>query len=215
MHLKRQKSPKKWPIPRKETVYIVRPDSNLGKGLPILIILREILKIVQNRKEAKKAIHFRNILINNKPVIDEKQSASLFDTITMIPSKKYFRLELSEKGKFQVKEISEADALRKIAKIISKKILKGKKTQLNLSDGQNFLSNLTCNINDSVLISFKDKKIEKCLPLREKANIMIFDGKHAGSIGTVVKIDNKNKMAEVNLEEKPANILIKQLMVTG
>ena len=161
MHLKRQLSPKKWPIPRKETVYIVRPDSNLRKGLPLLIVLREMLKIVQNRKEAKKAIHFRNILINNRLAKDEKQSVSLFDTITVIPSKKHFRIELTEKGKFQVKEISESDALRKIAKIIGKKILNGKKTQLNLGDGQNFLSNLTCNINDSVLVGFKENKIEK------------------------------------------------------
>ena len=93
-HLKRQKTTKKWPIHRKGTKYIVRPNYNLRNGVPILIILRDILKIAQNRKEVKKAIHLKYILLNNKIVVDEKNSAALFDTITIIPSKKNYKIEL-------------------------------------------------------------------------------------------------------------------------
>ena len=83
MHLKRQKVPKNWPIPRKGTAYVVRPNF---EGIPILVILRDMLKVVQNRKEAKKAIHQKQILMNNKPVTDEKNSMLLFDTISIVPS---------------------------------------------------------------------------------------------------------------------------------
>jgi len=168
MHLKRQKVPKNWPIYRKGTKYVVRANFNLEKGIPILIILRDMLKIVQNRKEIKKAIHSKHILLNNKIVTDEKNSALLFDTITIIPSKKYYRIELSEKGKFEAREIKEDETNHKIAKFVNKKILKGKKTQLNLSDGRNFISDFKVKINDSVLINFKDKKIENKIESKEK-----------------------------------------------
>ena len=54
MHLKRQFVPKKWPIYRKGTKYIVRPNSDINTGLPILVVLRDLLKIVQNKKETKR-----------------------------------------------------------------------------------------------------------------------------------------------------------------
>lgn len=212
-HLKRHKVPKNWQIHRKGTVYVVRPNSNIQKGIPILIILRDILKIAQNRKEVKKAIHSKNILLNNKIVIDEKNSALLFDTITIVQSKKYYRIELSKKGKFEIKEINETEASKKVSKIINKKILKGKKVQLNLSDGRNFISDIKCNVNDSVLINFKDGKIKKCLQLKEKVKVIVLKGKHSGETGIIDKINTDKKMVEGNIGEKKVNILIKHLMV--
>ncbi len=211
-YLKRQMIPKNWPIKRKGSAYVVRPNFSINQGIPILIILRDILKVAQNRKEVKKAIHSKHILLNNKIVIDEKNSALLFDAITITPLKKYYRIELSEKGKIQIKEIKEDEAGKKIAKVVNKKILKGKKTQLNLSDGRNFISNLKCPINDSVLINLKKGEIEKCLPLKEKAKVIVFAGKHSGEKGIVSKIKPEGKAVEVNINEKKVNVLIKQVM---
>ncbi len=210
-HLKRHKVPKNWPIPRKGTKYVVRPNFNIEKGIPLLVILRDILKIARNKKEVKKALHLKYILLNDKVVRDEKNSALLFDTIAIVPSKKYYRVELSNNGKFKIKEISEAD--KKIAKIMNKKILKGKKTQLNLSDGRNVLSEVKCNVGDSVVISFKENKIKKCLELKEKANVLVFAGTHAGKTGIIKSIKPRRKMVGLNVGEKEINVLIKQLMV--
>lgn len=214
MHLKRQRIPKNWPIKRKGTTFVVRPNTDLNMGIPILIALRDILKVAQNRKEVKKAIHLKQIQSNGKLVTDEKNSLLFLDVLTIIPSKKHYRLEMSEKGKFLLKEIKSSDASKKIAKIVNKKILRGKKVQLNLSDGRNFLSDIKCTVGDSVLIEFGDKKgINKCLPLKEKSNIVIFAGKHSGEHGTINKIDKESKMAEIKTGEKKINVLIKQFMV--
>jgi|TARA_Y100000034_G_scaffold19272_2_gene21709 small subunit ribosomal protein S4e len=210
MHLKRQKTPKKWPIPRKGTAYVVRPNNNLKNSIPILIVLRDILKLAQNRKEVKKAIHSKHILLNNKILKDEKNPMLLFDILSIVPSKKHYRMELSKKGKFQIKE---TEINKKISKIINRKILKGKKIQLNLSDGKNFLSDIKCNVNDSVLINLKDKKIEKCIPLKEKAKIIIIGGKHTGETGIINNINSKRKITESVIDKKNVNVLIKQLMV--
>lgn len=213
MHLKRQKIPKSWPILRKGTTFIVRPNFNIKQGLPILVITRDILKVAQNRKEVKKSIHLKHILLNNKPVINEKNSALLFDILTLVPSKKHYRIELTEKGKFILKEVTEKEINHKIAKITNKKILKNKKIQLNLNDGRNFLSTITCKVNDSVKINFKDKKVEKCLPLKEKEKVVVYAGKHRGEKGVINKINKEKKIAELSINKKSVNVLIKQLMV--
>lgn len=212
-HLKRQKVPKKWPIERKGSTYVTKPNFNTEEGLPILIILRDILKVGQNKKEIKRIIHQRKILINSKIVKDEKNNMLLFDVLNILPTNKYYRLILSDKGKFHLDEIKENEANKKIAKIINKTILKGKKVQLNLSDGRNFLSDIKCKVNDSVLINLKERKIEKCLPLKEKAKVIIFAGKHTGVNGEIITFNLEEKTAKIKSENKESNILIKQLMV--
>ena len=213
MHLKRQKVPKTWPIKRKGTTYLVRPNSNLTDGIPLLILLRDVLNVAQNRREVKKIIHAKNLLLNNKLVKDDKASAVLFDTITIIPSEKFYRITLSDKGKFDAEEITKDAAEHKFSKIVNKKVLKGKKIQFNLSDGRNFISDLKCNVNDSILTVFKGKKINKCLPLKEKSNVLVFAGKHSGTRGTVEKINKGKKVVEINSSERKLNVLIKQIIV--
>lgn len=213
MHLKRQKVPKNWPIKRKGTAYIVRPNANISNGIPILVALRDILKLAQNRKEVKKVIHEKNILLNGSLIKNEKNSVLLFDALTIVPSNESYRLSLSEKGKFQIEKINAGEETHKIAKVINKKMLKGKKIQLNLSDGRNFLSDIKCNVNDSVLIDLKKKKIEKCLPLKEKGEVLVFAGKHAGKKANINKIDQVKKMAELIFNNEKINVLIKQLII--
>jgi len=213
MHLKRQKAPKNWPIHRKGTKYVVRSNFNLQKGVPILIILRDMLKIAQNRREVKKALHLKHILLNNKIVKEEKNSALLFDTLAVIPLKKFYRIDLLKKGKFKLEEIKEAEANQKVSKVVNKKILKNKKVQLNLLDGNNFISDTECKINDSALIGFKEKKIKKCLPLKEKAKAVIFAGKHAGERGIIDKINQEKKVVSLTTDRGKINVLTKQLVV--
>ena len=212
-HLKRQKVPKSWPIERKGTAYVVKPTSNLEESVPILIALRDMLKLSQNRKEVKNAIHNKAILINSKLARDDKNILSLFDILTIIPIKKSYRLVLSERGKFEFEEVKENEARKKIVKITNKKTLKGKKAQLNLSGVYNFISGIKCNVGDSVLIDLQNRKIEKCLPLKEKEKVIIFAGKHSGKSGVIEKLKLEKKMAKINSEDGPINVLIKQIMV--
>lgn len=214
MYLKRQRVPKNWPIPRKGTKYVAKSRFDLDRGIPLLIALRDILEVAQNRKEVKRAIHTKKLLVNGKPAKDEKRTLVIFDTISLVPGKKHYRLVLNGAGKFDLEEISEKESNQKIAKVSNKKILKGKKTQLNLEDGNNFLSEIKCNINDSVLINLKEKKVEKCLPLKKGAEVLVYAGKHSGKKGTVKKIDSKNKILQIESNGEKINVLIKQLMVT-
>jgi small subunit ribosomal protein S4e len=209
-HLKRQQVPKEWPVHRKGTTFVVKPNF---KGLPILVILRDVLKIAKNRKEVKRALYEKKVLLNGKIVREEKNSAVLFDVLTIVPSKENYRVELKENGKFKVKKISDAEAKGKVAKIINKKTLKGEKVQINLSDGRNVLSDMKCNVGDSIVMSFEKNKVEKCLALKEKTRVIVFSGKHAGKQGEVKKIKSERNMASLNVNGEDINVLIKQIMV--
>lgn len=212
-HLKRQAVPKSWPITRKGTKFVIRSNYNLEKGIPVLIILRDMLKVAQNRKEAKRAITAENILLNGKPVRDDKNPAMFYDIITVTPLNKNYRIELTKNGKFKAEEISEKNTGRKISKVIGKKVLKNKKIQINFIDGRNFISNEKCKTGDSAVINFRDKKIEKFLPLKEKAKVIVFAGKHSGKTGEIETINNERKIASLNSEDGKINVLLKQLMV--
>jgi len=213
-HIKRHAIPKRWPIQRKGTAFVVKPNRSFSDSLPVLLILRDLLKVAQNRKEAKKMIHLKNILINGKEVRDEKEGVLLFDIITLTPSKSNYRLTIIKNEKFNLEEIKEGEADTKVAKIIGKTMLKGKKVQLNLSDGRNFLSNMECKVDDSVLINLKNKKIEKCLALKDNSEVIVFAGKHSGEKGKIEKINQEKKTAEINTGKEKINVLIKQIMVT-
>ncbi len=209
-HVKRQAAPKAWPIPRKGTKFIIRGEST---GIPILILLRDVLKIARTKKEVKRAIFEKNLMVCGKLVKDVRKNVELFDVITLVSSKKNYKLIFTENGKYTLMEIKESEKDKKITKIINKKILKGKKTQLNLLDGRNYLSTIKCAVNDSVIIDFKKNAIEKVLPLKEKTNAIVIGGKHIGKTGVIQKIDKDLKIAEIESNKQKLNVLIRHLMV--
>ena len=209
-HLKRHAVPKEWPIPRKGTTFVVK---NASKGVPVLVVLRDMLKIAQNRREVKKAIHMKHLMISGKVVNDEKKCLELFDVLTIVPAKKNYRIVLTDKGKYGLEEVSEKDAKTKVAKVVDKKAMKGKKVQLNLWDGRNYVSEVECKVNDSVIVDLDKNKVTKCVPLKEKANALVIGGKHAGYTGVIEKLILERKMVSLKTEKKTFNVLIKQLMV--
>jgi small subunit ribosomal protein S4e len=219
MHLKRQESPKNWPIERKGTTYLVRPNYSIDQGVPILIVIRDMLKFAKDRREVKKALNSKQILLDHRVVFDDRDNALLFDIITIIPPKdsnlpeKNYRVIIGKNKKFELKEIHIQEAGHKVSKVINKTTLKGKKVQINLSDGRNFLSDLKCKTNDSVLINLKNKKLEKCIPMKKDSKAIVFAGKHAGEEGVIKEIDEEKNMVKLESNGETTNILIKQIMV--
>lgn len=213
MHRKRQSAPKQWPIARKGTAFVVSPKSNSRSGIPLLVAIRDVLGEAKTRNEVKKAINSRNILINNKPARSEKDSLTILDNLTLVPSKKIYQVILSEKGKFSFEEMKGKESDFKTVKIIGKKVLPGKKMQINLSDGRNVFYTGACKLNDSLLINLKTGKVEKTIPLKEKGNVLVIGGKHAGKKGQITSIDSDKKVVEILNNDSKINVLIKQIVV--
>jgi len=214
MYKKRNLMPKSWPISRKGAKYIAKPSHNFSKGISVLFIVRNILKIAKTKKEVKYLASNGEIKINHKIRKNINFPVQVFDVISLEKIKKNYRLEIVNR-KFQLKEISEKESENKIAKIIGKKIFKGGKVQINLEDGSNFLVDEKFNLGDSVILNTKQNKIEKFLPLKTGANIEVISGKHAGERGKLKQIEKVGivKRYHVQLKEKEVSLPLKTILV--
>ncbi|MBD3252460.1 hypothetical protein GF386_01895, partial [Candidatus Pacearchaeota archaeon] len=105
MHLKRNKIEKFWPIPRKGTKYLAIPKHNHKDSIPLIIIMRDLLGLVRNKKELKKIINEKKIKINNKEIRETNYPVSLFDVLSLESIGKNYKAILSENKKMFFHEV--------------------------------------------------------------------------------------------------------------
>lgn len=210
MHLKRNEMLKIWPLKRKGTKYLVRPLHNLKTGIPLLIILRDILKLGKTRKELKNILNEKRIKVNQKVVKNDKFPLGILDVLSL--DNKNFRIIIKNK-KFSLKEIEEKEAEEKVVEIIGKKILRGKKVQINLMDGRNYLIKDDLKVGDSVIINLKENKITNTARFKENSKVLFVSGKHIGEEGIIKKIDNERKLATIKLKDEEVSTHFKTVMV--
>ena len=225
MHIKKTKMPTSWPVPRKGRGkrFVAVPSHGTSKGISLLFLLRDVLKIVKTRKEAKYMTLNGMVKVNNTVRKDENFPCQVFDTLNLSAPQgvrdqksgvRNWRLEIVNR-KFALKEISEAEAGSKIVKISGKKILSKGLVQMNLDDGQNFLSKVKFSVGDSVVLNTKENKIEKVLALKEGAKVEVVVGKHAGEKGELVGFEElvRGRDYKIKLEDKTVSLPYKTILV--
>ena len=215
MHLKRNKIGKFWPVPRKGTKYLAVATHNKNDAIPLVVIVRDVLKLVKNKKELQRIINERRIQINHKEIRETNYPVCLFDVINFPDIKKNYRAMLSTNKKMTFEEIPDEEAKTKIFKVISKKTLSNKKVQLNLIHGKNIISNEKVETGDSVVLNLKDNKILKIIPMKEGGNVFVVKGKHAGHQGKIQEIMDRGgkSISKIISDEGKVNVWIKNIIV--
>jgi len=215
-HIKKTQMPKSWPVPRKGRGkrYVAVPSHATSKGISLLFLLRDVLKLVKTRKEARYMTLNGMVEVNNKVRKDENFPVQVFDTVNLDKAKLNYRLEIVNK-KFSLAKISAKDAETKIVKIAGKKVLGENKIQMNLDDGQNFLTKEKFSVGDSVVLNTKEAKIVKVLSLKEGAKIEVILGKHAGEKGELVGFEElvRGRTYKIKLEDKTVSLPYKTILV--
>jgi len=216
-HLKRLNAPKSWPIKRKETVWIVRPNPGAHEfaySIPLTIALRELLKHAKTTREVKHIVYNKEVLVDGKRRKDIAYPVGLMDVISIPEIKENYRILFNNKGKITAIKIDDKEAKIKICKIKSKKLIKGK-TQLNTTDGRNLLIDKDEDkVGDSVVIELEKQKIVQHLKMEKGALIYLIGGKHISSVGNVEKIE-KNKLIFKTKENNVYETLKKFAFVIG
>jgi len=215
-HIKKTQMPRSWPVPRKGKGkrFVAVPSHGTNKGISLLFVLRDILKIAQTRKEARYMTLNGMVKVNNRVRHDENFPVQVFDIVNLEKAKLNYKLEIVNK-KFKLVEVKGKDADSKIVKIKGKKVLGKDKIQMNLDDGQNFITKEKFSVGDSVLLNTKDDKIVKILPLKEGATVEVVVGKHAGEKG---KLEGFMELArgrtyKIKLEDKTVALPYKTILV--
>jgi small subunit ribosomal protein S4e len=221
VRMKRLLAPEFWKIHKKSSKWLVTPRPGAHKkfeSIPLAIVLRDILKVVETGEEAKKVVKNKEVLVDNRLIKDYRFGVGLMDTMTIPKIKKYFRVMPSKKG-LDILEISEKEHKLKICKITDKKILKNGKVQLNLHDGNNLLvKEDVFKTGDSILLELPEKKIVEHLKLDTGVLALITKGKNAGKIGKVKEIivtkTRRNKVT-VEIEDKDHETMKDYIFVVG
>lgn len=194
-HLKRLAAPKPWQIIRKGSKFITKQvpgPHSLEEGMPLNILLKEVLNYAATMREAKKIINSSEIKIDGKVRKDFRFPVGIFDTLEFTNTNEYFRVIINRKGKIGMIKIKKDEISLKPCKIIGKAMVRGK-LQLNLFDGKNIpVDKNNYKVGDSLLLSLPEQKIVKHLKLDKKSTIFLAGGKHIGEIGNVEDVvENK------------------------
>ena len=188
-HLKRLAAPRSWPLKRKANVWTTkqRPGSHsVEESVPAAVMLRDIIKICDTSREAKRIVANRDCLVDGKAIRSIKAPVGLMDVISIPAMDLYYRVVLSDKGKIAVVAITKDEASWKLSMIENKTKVAGGKIQLNFHDGRNIVLDANkYKTGDVLKISVPDQKIEDAFELKAGATVLIFRGKHAGHTAVV------------------------------
>jgi small subunit ribosomal protein S4e len=200
-HAKRSVITKAVVIPRKKYMYYVRalPGKHPVSGsIALLGIIRDLIKIANNAKEARYLIKTGEVKIDGKKIREEKCAVGFGDLVEIKGDK--FVVNLDGKGKLILSN-NELVANVKKLKVVAKEKAKGGRTVLRFNDGRNLLvSDDMAQVGDTVLLNLTTNKIEKVLPLEQGKEAIIFKGRNAGLSGKIKKIDRSSVELEKNGE---------------
>lgn len=220
--LKRFLAPSFWKIPKKTYKWAVSPRPGPHKKfecMPLQVILRDILKLVESGKEAKLTIKRGEILVDGRRVKDHAFPVGVMDVVSIPKIKKYYRVLPSKKG-LELKEISEKEGSKKICGIKNKTIVRKGRLQLNLCDGKNILVEKNVyKTSDSVLIELPTQKILDHIKLENGSLALIIKGSNSGNVAEIKKV-NLSKRGEpvkiiCKLENKDVEIRKDHILVVG
>jgi small subunit ribosomal protein S4e len=178
-------------------------------SLALVTIIRDMLKIAENGREASKIVKGRLVKVDGKIVTDPKRGLGVFDTLE-VGGKSY---RVVPKRKL---ELVESKPGHKIVQIIGKTALKGGKIQVNLNDGKNMvLDKNAYNVRDSLLISLPDQKMKEHIALEPGAMVFITKGMNIGKTAKLIDIERGVKRVWLEREGQKFEAPLHGVMAVG
>jgi len=203
-HLKRFKAPRNWPISPKENVWTVKPAAGphaIEDSLSLLVVIRDILGLADNSREAKRIINTGKVLVDGRVRKDYKFPVGFMDVVQIPLSGEVYRVLPDLKGRLTLHPIPKENEGFKLCKITNKTTIKEGKTQLNLHDGRNLIVEDSFSAGDVVSLTVPNQEITDNFKFEEGSLVLIIGGKHIGEIGTIDEII-------INKSSKPNTVVV-------
>jgi small subunit ribosomal protein S4e len=147
-----------------------------------------MLHLADNATEAKRILHSGNVTVNGRIIKKHKAQVGLFDIVAA--AGRHYRMLPNPRGRYQLTEISDEEAKRKLARIDNITVVKGGKLQYNLHDGTNVLLEDKYGAGDSLVFSLPGYDIIEHFERKAGNKAMIVGGKHSGETGTILELKN-------------------------
>ncbi len=192
-HLKRLAAPRTWKLARKEFVWAYKPRPGphpTEASLPLAAVLREVLGVADNAREAERIIFSRSVLVDGRVVTDPKFPVGLMDVITLAGPGAHHRVLIGARGRLALVPIETTEAGWKLCRVEDVGTVKGGKFQVQLHDGRNVLLGKNEHATGTTLkVSVPSQKILGAMPLTEGHVALLTGGQHAGELGHVARVE--------------------------
>lgn len=212
--MKRLTAPRTWPLKRKASVWVTKQSPgphSLENSMPATVVLRDMLKLCDTAKEAKRIIGNRDMLVDGKPVRDGKFPIGLMDVVSFPKMDAHYRMLLTNKGKFTLEPIDADTAGWKLSRVENKTTVKGGLVQLNMHDGRNILLEKdNYRTGDVLKIAVPSQEILESFPLGADAVAMVISGNHAGDTATVAELNVTRRAAPNIVKFKDGRETVKE-----
>ena len=215
-------APTFWGINRKEKRFVitVRPGSHpKNYSIPTAVLLRDTLKKVKTLREAKSSIYGGKIKIDGVTQKSLHHSIGLMDVIELDGTTDVYRLVPKQGHVLQPIKIDSAEKSKKLAKVKSKTIIKGGKTQLGFHDGRTMITDMKANIDDTCLLQIPEQKILDVIKFEKNSQVIVTRGINTGRIGLVNEIKQGTftlpKRISVIIDDNTVEIPVTITMVVG
>lgn len=189
LHMKRLASPRAWKIAKKGDKWVPKTapgKHSIEQSVPLGIVMRDYLGIVDTMGEAKRVIGNREIHVDGRVATSHKTPLGLMDILSVPKMEKSYRVVLDHHGRVVLSEVSAKDAGWKLCRIQDKTVVKGAKLQLNLHDGRNVIvKESNYKTGDVVKISLPDQKIVGHYAFGEGMTALLTGGSHVGEFAKV------------------------------
>jgi small subunit ribosomal protein S4e len=188
-HIKRMAAPNSWAIPRKTSYWVTKPrpgPHGTTESMPLLAVIRDMLKLCDNAREARFIIGGRGVHVDGKVVTDYKYPVGLMDVVTIVKTKQSFRMLVDYKAKLQLVPVEEAEKAWKLARIDNKTSVRKGKVQLNLHDGRCLMvPKDQYKTGDVLKIELPSQKVMKAFKLEKGSLALLVGGSHPGTMQTI------------------------------
>ncbi len=204
-HLKSMSAPKTWPIFRKHSKFVTRPNPgahSLDLSVPMTLVMKDLLKIAKTIKEVRKIIRDQEVLVNGKRRKDHRHLVGLLDVIAFPKANEYYVILINRQNKLYTMPITKSEAETKLSKVMNKSTIKGGLVQLQTLDGRTIrVKKDSYKTGNTLLLSMPSQDVKEVFRLEKGTPVLLYRGRHVGKTGTVVEVQGEDLIFKAGSEE--------------
>jgi len=198
-HLKRVNAPHSWLQNKLGGNFAARPSQGphrLNDSVPLLVVLRDKLKLAVDAREAGLILHQKdgksgNVLVDKKVRRDHKYPVGMMDVVEVPKMKRNYRVLFDVKARFTFVRIKDDEARFKLCKVEKKALGPNKITYLVTHDGRTIrFADKNIKVGDTLKLNLEKNEVEDFIPMEAGNLAFCTDGNNRGRVGL---IDHINK----------------------
>lgn len=186
--LKRISAPRRWDIDRKGDRFAIKPRPgaySIEDGYSLGVALRDVLNLVQNKREVRSVLSASEILVDGVARHDPAFAVGLFNVIEVPKEGVAFRLIPSPDG-LKARQVPKDQVNLKLCKVKSKSKITGGHIQYGFHDGRSLIDDgLAVSPGDSVVLKVPDQSVSSSIKLAKGSLGLVLSGERAGQVGKI------------------------------